>query len=106
MIVGRIVAWILIAIGLILAGGELITSLQAGEWAPQLLGQLWFELDSESLNLTQAITQRYLLPELWDPVIVTILLWPAWVIFLVPGFILLLIFRKRSNRYAPKKYLD
>ncbi|MCG8493228.1 MAG: hypothetical protein MI743_16525 [Sneathiellales bacterium] len=106
MIVGRIIAWILIAIGLILAGGELVTSLQAGEWAPQLLGQLWFELDSESLNLTQAIVQRYLLPELWDPVIVTILLWPAWVIFLVPGFILLLIFRKRSNRYAPKKYLD
>jgi len=106
VIVGRIVAWILIAIGLILAGGELVTSLQAGEWAPQLLGQLWFELDSESLNLIQAVTQRYLLPELWDPVIVTILLWPAWVIFLVPGFILLLIFRKRSNRYAPKKYLD
>ncbi len=106
VIVGRLVGWVLVIIALLLGGGELVSSLQAGEWAPQLLGQLWFEFDSESLNLTQAIVQRYLLPVLWDPVIVTILLWPAWLVFIVPGLLLVLLFRKRNNPYAPKKYLD
>ncbi|MEP4190491.1 MAG: hypothetical protein ABJN51_05385, partial [Sneathiella sp.] len=64
MILGRIIGWVLIVIALLLGGGELVSSLQAGEWAPQLLGQLWFEYDSESLNLTQAIVQRYLTPAL------------------------------------------
>ena len=31
------------------------------------------------LNLVQAVVQRYVLPELWDPVIVTILLWRSGV---------------------------
>ncbi|MEP3247789.1 MAG: hypothetical protein ABJN40_07305 [Sneathiella sp.] len=106
MILGRIIGWVLIVIALLLGGGELVSSLQAGEWAPQLLGQLWFEYDSESLNLTQAIVQRYLTPALWDPIIVTILLWPAWVIFLVPGLLLTFLFRKKHDPFAPKKYLS
>lgn len=106
MIIGRIIGWALLAIGLMLIGSELLASLNAGEWAPQLLGQLWFEFDSESLNFTQAIIQRYLLPQLWDPVIIELLLWPAWVVFIVPGIVLSFIFRKRTNRFAPRKYLD
>jgi hypothetical protein len=98
--------WLLLAAGLMLLGGELIASLRAGEWAPQLLGQLWFQWDSASLNLTQAIIQRYLLPALWDPVIVTLLLWPAWVVFIVPGLLLLLLCRRRrANRFAPREFL-
>ena len=106
MIVGRIIGWILLIAGLLLIGAELLASLQAGEWAPMLLGQLWFEFDSESLNFVQAIIQRYLLPFLWDPMIVTLLLAPAWVTFLVPAVVLLIIFRKREDRFAPRKYLS
>ena len=106
MIIGRLIGWLLIAIGLMLVGVEALASLRAGEWAPQLLGQLWFELDSGSLNFTQAIIQRYLLPMLWDPVIVSMLLWPAWIVFLVPGIILSVLCRNRTNKYAPKKYLS
>ena len=40
------------------------------------------------LNLTQAVTQRYVLPELWDPVLLTVLLWPAFIVLAVPGLIL------------------
>ncbi|MBO6825535.1 MAG: hypothetical protein JJ879_04990 [Sneathiella sp.] len=106
MIVGRIIGWILFIIGLGLVGAELLASLQAGEWAPLFLGQLWFDLHSESLNLVQAVTQRYLLPFLWDPMITTLLLAPAWVTFLIPGIILTLLFRRRRNRFAPRKYLN
>ncbi|WP_169569496.1 hypothetical protein [Sneathiella limimaris] len=89
-----------------LFGSELLLSLRAGEWTPQLLGQLWFELHPESLNLTQAIIQRYLIPQLWDPVVVEILLWPAWLVFAIPGVALLLLFRQRANNFAPRKYLS
>lgn len=105
MIIGRIIGWILLIFGLMLIGNEILASLKAGEWAPQLLGQMWFELDVESLNLVQALIQRYLFPQLWDPIIVELLLWPAWVVFTVPGLLLLILFRKR-NKFAPRKYLN
>ncbi|MEH6404893.1 MAG: hypothetical protein V7750_16060 [Sneathiella sp.] len=106
MIIGRVLGWILFCIGLMFFGAEMLSSFQAGEWAPQLLGQLWFEFDSESLNIVQAVVQRYLLPALWDPVILTALLWPTWVIFIIPGILLSLLFRKKDDRFGPKKYLD
>lgn len=40
-------------------------------------GEIWFSLSPNSLNLMQAVTQRYVSPELWDPTIVTILKLPA-----------------------------
>ncbi|MEQ9642017.1 MAG: hypothetical protein RIM84_18485 [Alphaproteobacteria bacterium] len=48
-------------------------------------GELWFRLDVESLNLVQAVTQRYLAPWLWDPAIVTLLQWPAWLVASIPA---------------------
>jgi hypothetical protein len=51
-------------------------------------GELWYRLSPGTLNLTQAVTQRYVLPELWDPVLLTVLLWPAFLVLAVPGLIL------------------
>jgi hypothetical protein len=106
VIIGRIIGWILIVLGILLLGNEILASLRVGEWAPQLLGQLWFELDSESLNLTQAIVQRYLFPQLWDPIILELLLWPAWIIVMGLGILLVLLFRSRRSKYAPRKFLN
>lgn len=58
------------------------------------LGDLWGRLSAASLNLVQAIVQRYLLPALWDPLLVTFLLLPAWLVFGVPGLLLTLSGRK------------
>lgn len=41
------------------------------------LGQVWFSLDPGSLNLVQAVIERYLLPFLWDPLLLTVLTWGA-----------------------------
>lgn len=106
MIVGRVIGWILLILSILLLGNEMLASLRAGEWAPQLLGQLWFELSPESLNFTQAIIQRYLLPQLWDPVILELLLWPAWIVGMIPGVLLLALCRKKDGKYAPRKYLS
>jgi hypothetical protein len=40
-------------------------------------GELWFALSPNTLNLMQAVTQRYVSPVLWDPVIVAVLKLPA-----------------------------
>jgi hypothetical protein len=53
------------------------------------VGELWYRLSPGTLNLTQAVTQRYVLPELWDPVLLTVLLWPAFLVLAVPGLVLL-----------------
>ena len=69
------------------------------EPAPSL-GKLWFDAHPGSLNLAQALTQRYISPALWSDIIVPVLKQPPWYgftilagIFAVPYFILRL-FRK------------
>ena len=54
--------------------------------------------DSKHLSQLQAGIQRYLFPELWDPIIATVLLWPAWVVFGGLGAILLALFRRRPRK--------
>jgi hypothetical protein len=55
-------------------------------------GEIWYVLEPGSLNLSQAIVQRYLLPEIWEQVAVPLLLRPFWesvmllfILFLVLG---------------------
>ncbi len=55
------------------------------------LGRLWYALDPGSLNLTQAVVERYIWPPLWDPVLITVLQWPAAAVLAVPGMGLLVL---------------
>ena len=96
MIVGRIIGWFFALSAVAAAARDLAAWYDTGTFDPMPLGALWFDLDNASLNLVQAVTQRYLFPELWDPVIVNILLLPAWVVFAVPALLLLILFRRRS----------
>ncbi len=68
----------------------------------QQLGQVWYELDPASLNLAQAIVERYLHAVLWDPVILTLLYWPSVPVLAVPGVLLVLLGlwprRRRAER--------
>lgn len=52
------------------------------------LGALLFRLDPGILNLAQAVVQRYLLPMLWDDVLLPVLEAPVWVVPLVLGAVL------------------
>jgi hypothetical protein len=70
-------------------------------WAPIALGQLWFDLDRSSLNLVQAVVQRYIHPFLWDPIIVTVLLWWAFAVLMVLGLLILALSGKRAQTRTP-----
>jgi hypothetical protein len=46
----------------------------------------------------QAVTQRYLHPAIWDPVVIEVLQWPAWFVALIPATILFLICRPARRK--------
>lgn len=97
MIVCRALGWLLLALAIAALAFEGVNWLMTGEWRIFAAGELWFTLDPVSLNLVQAVTQRYLHPALWDPVAIELLQWPAWVIFGAPAILLLVLCRRRRR---------
>ena len=97
MIVGRVIGWILVLAGIAILARDIIGWSDAGIFVFVTAGELWFTLHNGSLNLLQAITQRYIFPALWDPIFVTVLLWPAFLVVGVPGLILSWVFRRRRR---------
>ena len=96
----RILGWLLLAVVFMVAGAEAVDSLRAGEWQPMALGQLWYDLDRGSINLMQAVVQRNLHPAIWDPGVIAVLQWPAWLVAAIPALILLLLSRRRRRSFS------
>jgi|SRR5215472_9087101 len=97
--VGRLIGWIMFLAGFAVLVRDALVWIDTKRWAPIVLGQLWYELNRSSLNLVQAVIQRYIHPFLWDPVIVTILLSWAFAVLMVLGVLLLVVFRRRPERH-------
>ncbi len=70
---------------------DVMRAIEASQFVFTPLGKTWFDLDSSSLNFSQAIIQRYTIPEIWDPTIITILNWPTIFVFAGAGVFLLLV---------------
>jgi hypothetical protein len=98
MIVGRVIGWIFLLAGAAVLVRDLLVWIDTKHWAPIALGQMWYELNRSSLNLVQAVVQRYIHPFLWDPIIVSILLSWAFAVLMFLGVLLLIVFRKRNAR--------
>ncbi|MEO3432557.1 hypothetical protein [Inquilinus sp. CAU 1745] len=93
----RAVGWALVVLGLLILGRDVWRWADGSPFRLITGGELWFLLDSSSLNLTQEVIQRYLPPQLWDPAIVTMLLWPAALTIAAPGLLLILLGRRRMG---------
>ncbi|HEV2301963.1 MAG TPA: hypothetical protein VGR91_10385 [Stellaceae bacterium] len=98
MIVGRLLGWLIVLSGLGVLARDVMVGIETHQWAPIALGQLWFDVNRSSLNLVQAVVQRYISPVLWDPVIVGLLYCWAFAVLLILGAIFLSIFRRRQRR--------
>jgi hypothetical protein len=96
MIVGRVIGWILFLAGAAVLVRDLLVWIDTKHWAPIALGQLWYDLNRSSLNLVQAVVQRYIHPFLWDPIIVNVLLSWAFAVLMFLGAVLLLACRRRN----------
>jgi hypothetical protein len=101
----RGIGWVLLIIALlVIAYGSMIW-IGGVPIFEQTGGEYWFQAHSESLNLIQAVIQRYLHPSVWDPFLVNILLWPVGgglglvaAALAVPGILLISLFRRRRRR--------
>jgi hypothetical protein len=100
MIVWRIIGWIMFLAGLSVLVRDVIAWFTTKVWAPIAVGQLWYELDRSSLNLVQAVIQRYVSPFLWDRIIVNILLCWAFAVLIGLGALVLLLSRSRSSPHG------
>ncbi len=98
MVVGRVLGWLLILVAVLAFGAEVGSLVTSGGYHVKAAGEWWFEIDRASLNLAQAVIQRYVHPFLWDPVIQTVLRTPAWAVVGVPGAALVWFCRKGKRR--------
>ena len=97
-LVGRILGWLLLLAAVGTLGYDLSRTMEGQGFQFSPLGQIWFDLHVPSLNLVQAVIERYIWAPLWDPVIAGLLQWPALPVFLIPGLILVLLCRRPRQR--------
>ena len=96
----RWIGWLFLLAALMIALAELARYVGgSGEFFVSI-GNWWAILNLESLLLVQAAVERYILPDLWNPVIVTVLEWPLIIVLLVVGVIGLLLARRGRRRKA------
>lgn len=91
------VGWVLAAAALMAFAYELISFAETGTYRLIPAGELWFKIHAASLNMVQAVVQRYLHPLLWDPIIATVLQWPAWSLLGAPAAVLIAITPSRRT---------
>jgi len=84
----RIFGWMLIAAALWFGGQDFFASIAAGglEFAP--VGQIWADIDRESLLLVEPGIVRHVHPALWEWVVFPLLQAPASLVALVFGLAL------------------
>ncbi len=97
--------WVLLLIAVLVLVFAVVILLGGTPIFEQTGGEYWFEVNSDSLGLAQAVTQRYLHPAIWDPFVISVLLWPVagglglvFAVFAVPGLLLVSLFRRRRRR--------
>ena len=101
--IGRLIGWIIFLAGVSVLARDVLVWVDTKHWSPIALGQLWYDLNRSSLNLVQAVVQRYIHPFLWDPIIVSILLCWAFAVLMVLGVLILALSGRRTRAGAQLK---
>jgi hypothetical protein len=99
VIAGRVLGWLLLVGAMVVAARDILRLVETGSYAAIVVGELWFDLHPGSLNVAQAVVQRYLHPALWDSGLVWLLRSPVWLVFAVPGLVLTVLCRPRKRRH-------
>ncbi|TVQ55218.1 MAG: hypothetical protein EA355_10400 [Rhodobacteraceae bacterium] len=69
---GRIAGWLFLGFGVVIAAADML-----GAGRLRALGEWWFRLSPDSLQLLQPALERHVARWLWDPVTLTLLQAPA-----------------------------
>ncbi len=81
--------WVLMALAFAAASAEILARMLPGVRGMYVSAyDLWYAVWPGNLVVTQIRIEKFLHPWLWDPVIVTVLVLPAWALFGGPGLAL------------------
>jgi len=103
MVVGRVLGWIILILGLVVLGRDLMGWVDTHRFEPIALGRLWTDFDRNSLDFIEETIRRFTTPVLWDPVIATVLRWWAAPLFIVAGGAIVVSCRRREERAARRR---
>jgi len=84
----RFIGVLFVILAAIAMAWELYVLVETGQFKLSSWGELWFRLHAPSLNLYQAGVERHVSAALWDKVLAPLLLWPATLVLLIPGVLL------------------
>ena len=90
-IVARLFGLFLLLVALLVLAADLAAAGQGSDSQIMPLGALWYSLNPASLNLVQAVIERYIWEPLWDPVLLAVLQWPAAPAFGLLGVLLMVL---------------
>ena len=102
-IMACILGWLFVLAALAVAVWEVLSPDEEAGVQLRPAGELWKHIDVGSLNLVQAVIERYIWPPLWDPVLFSLLLLPAIVVPAVPGLVLAVLCHARARRRRRKR---
>lgn len=94
----RLLATLALAVAVIMAVIDATRSIAASHWVMTPLSQSWSEVSPETFEAAAEFTRDAMMPELWDPVALTVLSLPGFVVFLVLALLLYLIGRRPERR--------
>ena len=87
------IGWILVLVGLAALGYDAMILLDKGTFKISVWGELWYELHPASLNLYQAVIERYIHPVIWDEFLAPLLFYKAFYLFTITGLVLVTFHR-------------
>jgi hypothetical protein len=109
-IAARLFGLFFLLAALLVLGADLAAAGEGNDTEMMPLGALWYALDPASLNLVQAVIERYIWEPLWDPVLLAVLQWPAaptfgllGVLLMVLGFVRLPARKDKADDGKPAK---
>ena len=82
---------ILLCLAIVVGVKDLYQWYQTNDFTLTDLGSYWYSFHPNSLQLLEPAVTRYLSSFLWDPIFITILLYPATSVFGLPGLLLVLL---------------
>jgi hypothetical protein len=94
----RVIAVLLLCVAVVLAVLDATRSVAANELVLTPLGTSWFTVSPGTLNLAQALVQRYTLPQIWDPGMIWVLSMPGFAVIAVLALLFYLMGSKRRRR--------
>lgn len=95
----KAIAFLFLVLAVITGVLDITRSIADSSLIMTALGQDWFNFSPSSLNLSQALVQRYVHPSIWDPGIQTILLAPSWLVFGVLAMVFALFGRRKKQKW-------